>query len=98
MLDAFTERQMQRFPLGHVVTMPVALNEVQRLGVNPLELIGKHVTLDPGVLNADDQAANERAVLDGSRVLSAYDYASTRFYVITEWDRSVTTLLLASDY
>ena len=71
---------MQRFPLGRVVATPGALNELERLEVNPLELIGKHSSLDPGVLNADDQAANERALLDGSRVFSAYVYGGIKFY------------------
>lgn len=89
---------MQRFPLGRVVATPAALNELQRLGVNQIEPIGRHVALDPGVLDADDQAANERALLDGSRVFSAYVYGGIRFYVITEHNRSSTCLMLNTDY
>ena len=89
---------MQKFPLGRVAATPAALYELERLGVNPLELIGRHITLDPGCLGSDDQAANERALLDGSRVFSAYEYTAAKFYVITEWDRSLTTLLLSREY
>jgi len=89
---------MQRFPLGQCVITRAALFELERASIAPLELIGRHAVLDPGVLDADDQAANVTAVESGSRIFSAYIYSDTKYYVITEWDRSVTTLMLASDY
>jgi len=61
-------------------------------------LIGRHVQLDRGSLDAHDQALNVVAVEAGHRILSAFEYGGTKYYVITEWDRSVTTLMLASDY
>lgn len=89
---------MQRFPLGQVVATPGALSELNQLGVNPLELVGPHLTLEPGCLGVDDQAANVQALLDGCRVFSAYVYVAIKFYVITEADRSSTCLLLPSEY
>ena len=74
---------MQQFLLGRLVATPAVLSELQKASINPLELIGRHVSLDPGVLDADDQAANERALLGGSRVFSAYVYGGIKFYVIT---------------
>ena len=89
---------MQKFPLGRVAATPAALYELERLGINPLELLGRHVSLDPGALGSADRQANERALLDGSRVFSAYEYTAIKFFVITGWDRSATTILLASEY
>ena len=89
---------MQRFPLGRVVATRGALVELERASVNPLELIGRHVQLDPGSLNAGDEAANEHALNEGLRIFSAFEYAGVRYWVITEADRSATTLLLPEEY
>jgi hypothetical protein len=54
---------------------------------------------DWGELPPEDVAANEWAVLEGSRVFSAYrTRLDETLWVITEWDRSVTTLLLPEEY
>jgi hypothetical protein len=49
-------------------------------------------------MDAEDRASNARAIEDASRIFSAYQYGVHRFFVITEADRSVTTVLLASEY
>jgi hypothetical protein len=57
------------------------------------------MNLDPGVLGAEDQLANLRAVREGTRVFSAYRLMeNTRIWIITEADRSVTTILLPKKY
>ncbi|MEP7298972.1 MAG: hypothetical protein ABI702_22530 [Burkholderiales bacterium] len=89
---------MQKFSLGRTVATPAALGELDRLGVNPLLILGMHAQLERGALDADDHAANERAVQDGSRVFSAYIVGGTKFWCITEHDRSYTTILLPSEY
>jgi hypothetical protein len=54
--------------------------------------------LDPGVLGAEDQLANLKAVRDGARVFSAYELRDgSRIWIITEADRSVTTMLLPEE-
>ena len=53
---------------------------------------------DRGDVDADDRRANDRAVRAGDRVLSAYQTAVGRVWLITEWDRSATTLLLPEEY
>ena len=59
----------------------------------------RHATGDWGELNTEDRLANENALLRGHRLFSAYHSAAgVKFYVITEWDRSVTTVLLPEDY
>jgi hypothetical protein len=59
----------------------------------------RHVTGDWGELCPEDIEANEQALLNGARLLSAYRSAKgVKFWIITEWDRSVTTILLPEDY
>lgn len=89
---------MPKFSLGRLVATPGALSELERVGVSPEELIGRHSLLDRGCLGSDDHEANARAVVDGSRVFSAFVYDGVKFWVITEWDRSQTTILLPEDY
>lgn len=59
--------------------------------------LGRHKHGDWGVVDTEDAQANDRAVQDGGRLLSAYDVDGTRVWIITEADRSVTTFLLV-DY
>ncbi len=89
---------MQKFTLGQVVATRGALYELEKASINPLELIGRHARLDQGCLGAGDQAANQHALIDQTRVFSAYLCKGVKYYVVTEWDRSITTLMLASDY
>ena len=65
-----------------------------------LDALAEHFAGDWGELSADDRAENERAVRAGDlRLFSVYrDRRGTRFYVITEADRSATTVLLPEDY
>ena len=49
-------------------------------------------------MDPEDRRLNLAAITDGTRILSGYMYQGTRLYVITEADRSVTTLLLADEY
>ena len=71
---------------------------MEELGVNPLHLLMRHVNGDWGDLDDEDKQANERALEDGTRLMSAYSIGEARFWVITEWDRSVTTILLPEEY
>lgn len=68
----------------------------------PLEVaaaLARHARGDWGTLSAEDHAANERALVNGDRLLSVYQTSGgEKFYVITERDRSVTTILLPEDY
>ena len=62
-------------------------------------LLARHVAGDWGDVDAEDRAANERALKDGSRLLSAYELPTgERVWIITEADRSATTLLLPHEY
>ena len=84
--------------LGQVVATPTSLAHCESHNVDALTLIGRHAGGDWGDLCADDVAANVHAIQHDERVLSAYSIGDQKLYVITEWDRSVTTLLMASEY
>lgn len=88
-----------RFPLGIVVATPGALDLLAGHGVSAATLIDRHVRGDWGDLDDEDRDANDRALLHGGRLLSAYRLSPTdAVWVITEWDRSVTTVLRPEDY
>ena len=86
------------FELGRVTATPGALKYLEHIEEQPMNLIRRHVTGDWGDLCADDIKANHQSILDGTRILSAYALQGTKLYVITEGDRSITTLLLASEH
>lgn len=88
-----------RFRLGKTVATPRALEALMFAGQSPTEFVDRHVRGDWGDLSDDDRKANEQALIDGDRLLSAYHTSKgTKIWVITEADRSVTTILLPDDY
>ena len=88
-----------RFNLGHVVATPGALKTLQEAGVTPLDLLGRHARGDWGDMTPDDLQTNDQALVEGSRIFSAYEIpGGERIWVITESDRSSTCLLLPGEY
>lgn len=88
-----------RFSLGQVVSTPGALDALATAGGSAAELLERHVRGDWGELCEEDRRANEQALHHGSRLLSAYTLSSgVKVWIITEADRSVTTLLLPMEY
>jgi hypothetical protein len=86
------------FPLGRTVQTPYAKEELTRLNYSPLDLLRRHMSGDWSEMDTDDQQSNREAISEGSRVFSAYTIQGTKFWVITEADRSSTTILLPSEY
>lgn len=85
------------FRLGRIVATPNALHSLSQEDI--LAGIRRHQAGDWGNLTDEDRATNDRALVDGSRILSAYNAGNgIRFWIITETDRSVTTVLLPEDY
>ena len=85
-----------RFPLGQIV---ITRNAAGRLSTREIhESLKRHESGDWGELDPADTHENERALRDGNRILSAYGTGENRFWIITEADRSVTTVLLPEDY
>jgi hypothetical protein len=85
------------FPLGQLVITANAKDALHPEDV--AAALRRHATGNWGELCDEDKAANQRALTDGSRLFSVYrDRGGVKFYVITESDRSVTTVLLPEDY
>jgi hypothetical protein len=88
-----------KFPLGQVVATPGALEALERTRQSPIEFLARHVGGDWGVVDEFDTKQNEYALEHGLRLLSAYDLRDgTRIWIITEADRSSSTLLLPEEY
>lgn len=86
------------FELGQVVGTPAALELLAENGLEYSALLYRHQSLESTELGVEDQQANRDAAKNGERILSRYSVNGVNLYVITEWDRSVTTILLADEY
>ena len=89
-----------RFPIGRPVITPAAQAALDAADIEGLLLLGQHIHGDWGDLGAEDLAANELALLTGKRLLSNYNLpdGKGKVWIITEADRSVTTILLPDEY
>jgi hypothetical protein len=85
-------------PLGRVVATLGALRLLEVAGGHAFELLARHATGDWGDLCAFDRRQNEIALREGYRIFSSYKVPAGRVWIITEADRSITTILLPEDY
>jgi hypothetical protein len=86
-----------RFALGQTVITAAAAAVLPDHEVRAA--LARHVRGDWGDLGAEDWASNDRGLVEGTRLLSAYSsQGGIRFWIISEWDRSITTVLLPEDY
>lgn len=86
-----------KFDLGRIVATPGALKALDQLDIR--SALGRHVRGDWGDLCDEDWNLNERSLVTGGRLFSVFlSRKLDRFYIITEWDRSLTTVLLPSEY
>ncbi|KGS32874.1 hypothetical protein [Burkholderia pseudomallei] len=86
------------FALGRIVATPGALDLLDRHGIAADQFLRRHVTGDWGDVTPEDAKSNWLAIRHGSRILSSFSVGGERCWIITEADRSVTTLLLPSEY
>lgn len=92
------------FPCGQIGITPGADDLLSKLDFHWIRLLARHMTGDWGDLGDEDKKANDLAISCGARILSAYHFDSedshdgNRIWVITEADRSSTTILLPSEY
>lgn len=87
------------FSFGQIVATPGALALLQRADKSLLEFLSRHFRGDWGDLCEDDKTENELSLKQGFRLMSSYPITETeKLWIITEADRSVTTLLLPEDY
>jgi hypothetical protein len=85
-----------KFPLGQIVITTTA-----QASLDPDDVqkgLQRHVSGDWGDLCPEDARSNAHALKHLGRLMSVYGEGETRFWIITEWDRSVTTILLPLDY
>lgn len=94
-----------KFDLGTLVATPGALDALKKANLPPSLLIARHVIGDWGNVCAEDKASNDEALRDGTRLISSYSLnpclphgRDNSVWIITEADRSVTTILLPEEY
>jgi len=85
-----------RFPLGQMAVTGTASARLSTEEV--LTCLRRHASGDWGDLCPEDALANDQALQRGGRLFSAYGQGESRFWIITEADRSVTTVLMPDDY
>jgi hypothetical protein len=85
-----------RFDLGQIVITRGVHDQCKPEQV--MRYLERHATGDWGELDPEDRQANESALRGGYRLLSSYGKGDDRVWVITEADRSVTTVLLPEEY
>ena len=88
---------MMLFPVGTLIATPMAL---QCLSADDMRCaLARHQRGDWGHVDQDDRQTNDQGLLKGGRLLSVYDSVSgQRFWIITEADRSATTVLMPDEY
>src|SRR5688572_8655764 len=95
--ETLTPIRPSKFQLGGIVATPNVLSHM-----NPKEILvalERHISGDWGDVDEHDRKANDQALIDGTRLLSVYQSTSgEKFWIITEADRSSTTILMPEDY
>jgi hypothetical protein len=88
-----------RFRLGQLVATPGALEAMKEAAVGFLPYVRRHLEGDWGEVGPEDRAENELSLREGFRLLSAYRLPTgCKIWLITEADRSATTILLPEEY
>jgi hypothetical protein len=98
-MNATTITTTPSFPLGQLLTPPGALDAMTESAQSPTEFLSRHRQLEQGELSDDDQRENLFSVDKELRIFSSFKTAKdVKLWVITEADRSATTILLPSEY
>lgn len=98
-LSPIAESIAPKFPMGQLLATPGAVEACDEAEQTPLEFFAHHVRGDWGEVCKDDFEENELSLREGFRLMSVYHTTKgTKVWVITEADRSVTTLLLPEEY
>jgi hypothetical protein len=94
-----TQPDRPKFKPGRIVSTPRALTAITAAQQSPIEFVMRHLRGDWGEAYEEDQQMNEEALESGNRIMSVYrTQQGERLWVITEADRSATTLLLPDEY
>ena len=92
---------MEKFSLGKLVMTKAVHDKMCSdidFAIGVLESFEKYRSCDWGDLCSEDKAENEKALRDGERIFALYNICNEKVYIITEWDRSVTTILFPYEY
>jgi len=97
-----------KFQPGQIVATPGAQDFMEEHGINPMDLLKRHLSGDYGDLCDSDKKENEKGCADNDcpggdpdnrlRQMSSYNYGDEKIWIITEFDRSCTTFLLPEEY
>ena len=100
--DQICDEPPALFSLGSVVATPAALRLIEQHGASVPKLLNRHQTGDWQELCAEDRNMNWQAAFANERILSVFNIGDAdhpaKIYVLTEWDRSVTTVLTPACY
>ena len=92
---------MGKFSLGKLV-MTSAVHEKMNsdidFAIGVLESFERYRSCDWGDRCSEDKAENEKSLRNGERIFALYNIGNEKIYIITEWDRSVTTILFSHEY
>ena len=98
-LETLNEQSSVLFPLGEVYLTIGARETLEESNQTPNEFLAKHQSGDWGIIGKEDWKENDFSVKVGFRILSAYETSQDeKLWIITEADRSSTTILLPSEY
>lgn len=97
-MSGFEPATQPRFTLGHTYATTTITRWANKHGIDLTDYLHRHHCGDWGDLEDEDLQANETALETGARILSCYWLGETKIYIITEADRSTTTILLAIEY
>ena len=92
---------MGKFSLGKLVMTRAVHDKMNGdidFAIGVLESFERYQHCDWGDLSESDQAENEQALKEGERIFGLYNIGNEKVYIITEWDRSVTTILFPYEY
>ena len=92
-----TDTNAKSLPLGQIVITANAESQIPAIEI--LVALQRHSSGDWGEVCEEDRKSNDKALRDESRILSVYRTRDgVKFWIITEWDRSITTVLMPEDY
>lgn len=92
---------MNNFRLGQMVMTRRIADETainRQFAKDVTEALRRYCNCDWGVTCEEDAELNNEALIDGERILAAYETCNGNIWIITEWDRSVTTILFPDEY
>lgn len=90
-------KKVKELELGRMMITQNAMNRIDSLELS--KAVARHRACDWGSVDEEDQKSNDRALENGERILSAYESQDDeKFWIITERDRSATTVLMPEDY